>query len=242
MEVNYKILIDNINNLGLKLTEIIRSGNKSKRLLISHDLLLKIGYNVSVLPIINNLKNSTTSTNLIYRGIILDLMTSLFLLHLNHEEFEYSIKKLDILHVKYMKEVLPLRLELGRKIFKPKVEEDIDEQALFDKYHDFFQEYLKSEKGEEWDIITLIGPEGFTFNGKVKDIHEYLRKCDGNENLKALSNLYVYYKYLSQTEHYSFIGNKYPFKSVYDEQWNKECKIVIYAGIAEIDELLKQYY
>lgn len=242
MEINNKVIIDYIDDLGLRLTEVIRNGNKDKRLIISYDLLLKVGCNVSVLPQMMNLRNSTTSTNLIYRGIILDLMTSLFLLYLPDEEFDYSIKILDVSHVKYMKEVLPLRLELGRKICKPNEDEDIKEQDLFDQYYDFFGEYLKSEKGEEWDIIIPVRPEGFTFNGSVKSIYEYLRKCDDNENLKALSNLYMYYKYLSQTEHYSFIGNKYPFKSKYDESWYKECNIAIYSGIVEMDELLKNYY
>ena len=66
--------------------------------------------------------------------------------------------------------------------------------------------------------------------------------CDENENLQALSNLYIYYKYLSQTEHYSFLGNRYPFKNDYDGDWNNEFNIAIYAGIIEMESLIEAYY
>ena len=240
--VSFKEVIDCIDKLGLELTEVIRNGNRNKRLLISHNLLKKISHNFSILSQINTLDHSTTSMNLIFRGVILDLMTVLFLLHITEEEFEYSIKLLDILHVRYMKEVLPLRLELGRKIFYPNDKEDIQEQDLFDQYYEYFREYLDSCKGEPWRIIRPDRPIDFVFDGRVKSLFDYLRMCDDNENVKALSNLYIYYKYLSQTEHYSLLGNKYPFENGHDGSWNDECNIVIYAGIIEMENLLQAYY
>lgn len=200
-DINHVKIIDDIDNLGRELTKVIQNGNNNKRLLISSDLLLKTRCNVSILPHIAELRNSTTSINLIYRAIMLDLMTALFLLHLPDDRFEYSCKVLDVGHVKFMKDILPMRLELGRRVFNPQEGEDIDEQKLFDQYYDNF-----------------------------------------NENLKALSNLYMYYRYLSQTEHYSFLGNKYPFKTEYDDSWYKECNIAIYVGIDELSYLIRQYY
>jgi len=228
--------------LGLVLTEVIKKGNSNKRLLISHDLLKKMGHNFSMLSQINTLDHSAASKNIIYRGVILDLMTALFLLHITEEEFDYSIKLLDISHVKYMKEVLPLRLELGRRIFHPNENEDIEEQVLFDQYFEHFREYLDSRKGEPWRIIRIERPIDFVFDGTVKSLYIYLKMCDENENLQALSNLYIYYKYLSQTEHYSFLGNRYPFKNDYDGDWNNEFNIAIYAGIIEMESLIEAYY
>ena len=173
---------------------------------------------------------------------MLDLMTALFLLHLPDDRFEYSCKVLDVGHVKFMKDILPMRLELARRVCNPQEGEDIDEQKLFDQYYDNFKDYLDSEKGEPWRIINLEPPKNFKFNGSIKSIYEYLKNCNENENLKALSNLYMYYRYLSQTEHYSFLGNKYPFKTEYDDSWYKECNIAIYVGIDELSYLIRQYY
>ena len=242
MEINYRVIIKYSNDLGFRLSGILRNGNRNLRLKVAFDLLKKICSNVWILSNMKELRDSTTSVNLIYRSVVLDLMTTLFLLHINDQEFEYSIRKLDVDHVKYMKDVLPMRLNLGKKIFNPQENEDIKEQDLFDQYYDNFECYIKSEKGEPWRIVNLERPDGFTFNGTAKSIYEYLVDCTDNENLQALSNLYMYYKYLSQTEHYSYLGNKYPFDNEHDDNWYKELDIVIYAGLSEMDLLLKSYY
>lgn len=241
MEICYRTIIHEIDNLGLTLSKISDEKKRNLRLKVSFDLLKKVGHNVWILSKIKGLEHSTTSMNLIYRSVILDLMLALFLLDINDEEFKYSLKKMDVDHVKYMKEALLIRLNLGRKIFKPQEDEDIKEQDLFDQYYDYFNNYIESKKGEPWRIVSLSSPEGFTFRGTTKSIYEYLRDSK-RENLKALSNLYMFYKYFSQTEHYSLLGNKYPFEHENDDHWYKECDISIYSGIAEINRFLEQYY
>ncbi|OKZ07107.1 MAG: hypothetical protein BHV75_16815 [Bacteroides oleiciplenus] len=242
MNVDYDGIMCYLNKIGVKLSRILQNEEKKdKRLIVTFDIMKKMRNNIYVLSLLPNEENVITSKNLIYRAVFSDLMTALFLLYISDIEFKYSIRRLDVDHVKYMKEILPLRLNLGRTLFKPKDEDDISEQDLLDQYYDYFNEYLTSKKGEPWDIIKLKPLKKMKFVGTIKSLYESLLECHDNENLSALANLYLYYKYLSQTEHYSYLGNKYPFAGKCNDTWLKEFDLAIYAGIAEVENLLEQY-
>lgn len=241
MDINYKEIITSLDNIGSRLSGELNL-KEDKRLIVAFDILKKIKNNLFALSKLPDEKMIITSKNLIYRTVFSDLLTLLFLLHISKDEFEYSIKILDIKHVKYMKEVLPMRLKLGKQLFNPKEEEKLCEQEYTDRFYDCFKEYLTNNKGESWSIITyksLDKPSTkLKFKGEIKSIYEYLKDCRNN-NLKALANLYMYYKYLSQTEHYSYVGRHYSFTGQSDKKWIKELNASIKAGGIEIENLLK---
>jgi len=233
-------IMSELDELGISLSNAIRT-NRNNRLITAYQLIKKIRNNVYSLTILLEDNNAQTSKNLIYRCIFSDIMTALYLLDINDSEFEYSTDLLNIKHIKYFMEVIPIRLKVARKLFKTVPCEEINEQSQFDKYYDFFKNYLKNEKGKPWIINILPNNKSIIFNGTIKSIFEYLIKCEKNENLQALSNLYMYYKNLSQSEHFSLVGSNYPLYSESDVNWYLEMDAAIYSGIVEIKNLSCQY-
>lgn len=246
MKIDNEKILSSLNEIGLSLSGILKSSKTKKtRLVVAFDIIKKIRNNIYSLSLLPTNEKTTTSKNLIYRNIFADLITLLFLVHITDEEFEYSIKCLDIKHTKYFKEVLPLRLKLAKQVTESNEDSSPSEQEYLDRYYEYFREHLTNNKGEPWVVMKLNTLEKptteFKFSGQISEMHEILKDCSNNVNLKALSNLYIYYKYLSQTEHYSHIGRHYPFSGQKNQEWMTELNVSIYAGIVEVNNLLEPF-
>jgi len=240
---NYEFLLKHLNKIEQELTVVYESNkNAISKPISAYFILKKIKYNTNSLSLLSKEKMTVTSMNLLYRAIFSDLLTLLFLLHLSSNEFIYCIQRLDISHVKSMHKVLHMRYQIGEILFGS-TKKDLSEQDYFDRYYRYFKKYISSKKGEPWVIIKASSLENTTtklkFNGTLDEMYKYICECDDNENLKALSNLYLYYKYLSQTEHFSFVGRHFPFVGKNKVDWINELNASIYSGIIEVGNLLK---
>lgn len=232
-------ILDLVNKIGLELSEELHKKEQFPQFIVTFDLLARIHQNCKVLLLICNTTDIQTPKNLIYRSIFTDLMLALHLLSSSPSEFNDAISCLDIVHVKYLKEALQMRLYVVRKILKPYPKNDCTEQDLYNKYYDHCKAYLNSNKDEPWDIIQKPKCKHNSFDGTIKSLYNCLKEKHDNDNLKALADLYMYYKYYSQTEHYSVLGKGYSLINETKESLELEVNNSIKAALYELEGLIK---
>lgn len=234
-------IIHLVNKIGLELSEELHKKEQFPQFIVTFDLLARINQNCKVLRLIcnSNTTNVQTPKNLIYRSIFTDLMLALHLLSSSPSEFNDAISCLDIDHVKYMKEAFEMRLYVARKLFKSCPKNDSPEQDLYNKYYDLCKAYLNSNKGEPWEIVQKPKCKQNSFNGTIKSLYNCLKEKHDNDNLKALANLYMYYKYYSQTEHYSVLGKGYSLIDEANDSWKLEVNYAIESALDELQGLIK---
>lgn len=240
MKNRLKEILNLTNGIGKRVSDEIQVDFDNTRLKVAFDLLKKTACNINVLCEIDSVEKSETSKNIIYRSVFSDLMLLAFLQHVNDNQFEHSLNVLNATHVKFMADALPMRLRLGRQIFNPGKGnniKDINEIDLLDEYYDYFHEYISSEKGDKWIVKKYTPPKDFIFSGQTRQIYDYFEKCT-EEVYRPLSHLYMYYRVLSQTEHYSFIGKSFAFKGANEEKWYGEYNVFIENSLELIGSLI----
>lgn len=203
-----------ISDVGQNLSSLLQDeNNRNKRYVVGFDLLQRINANMGAVLygfdrlFVNQKMLYKIPIDLSLRTALGDTITALYLLSLEDEIFEEEMSVIDRDFVKFLSIILPIRYEIGKKLFS---HESIGtEQEYFDKYYSIYQDYLENGKGEPWQVKSLkkLRSEHNPFDKRctIESMYKYLRNNKDSE-LKDLATLYMHYRVLSQTEHYSFLG------------------------------------
>lgn len=207
-----------INNIGH-----IYNGQKEGEIgigqLVILDLFQRINANLKLsADIFGNIDysyNQKIPLALLIRACLSDSLTGIYLLSHNADEYMEELDVLNLDFVKYIKSMLPLEIEFFNYIRK----ENNSSQPQFDRRYEIFEKYLKSQKGEPWQVKTR---DEFRKSGDKTPLtfdkmRDYIKKKGEDDNIPIvleLSYMYNYYRYFSQYEHYTFTGRhfvKQPF-------------------------------
>lgn len=217
--VKLSVLLEKINNLCHIASEILPNISIRKSNTLQH-VLPKVLNNIKAIIAIGNNKWTAAPKQLLYRSILVDTNMLLCFLSITDEEFEKCMKIMNISHVKFMNEVLPMRKELAEILLKrgnfksdDKSIEEIWEKTV-SQYREIFVEYIKgnsTKAGKLWEIKSQkeLGINNCKIQGNDKDFFTFFANKDDEDT--QMKYAYLSYKYYSQTEHYSEFGCLYPF-------------------------------
>ena len=208
-----------------KLTELRYNETKHNRFVALNDLTRKIRacLNAIYLLPIDKYDVLCVPANLMYRCIVSDLMTTLFIVVIDDSQFDEVMHIMDIDFAKSLKNSLDANIEIRKETY-PDESDDFDELSknYQIKLYDDLKDFLSSEKGEEWEFENpkSVIINGIRYTGQIRQMYEIL-KTYGNE-VRAFGSVYQYYRLLSQSEHYSLKGRIFNYKQeLYENYYNK---------------------
>ena len=215
------------------LTKRKKNGTNSKRFIALYELTRKIRVTFNALHYIpyEQYEVLCAPTNLLYRSMITDLMTSLLITQIDDTQLDDVLFYFDLEFTKSLKSALNANIEI-RTMTYPDDAEAFEEQKkeYQEKLYDDLKDYLKSAKGEDWDLKSQKKPiaiNGREFNGKVSQMYDILKSF---EEVAGYAYIYQYYRLFSQSEHFSVIGRFMNYKQeLHDRYYNKVLGL-IYLG------------
>ena len=138
-----------------RLTELRYNDTKSNRFVALNDLTRKIRACLNAIYLLPLDKYAVlcVPANLMYRCIISDLITSLFIAVIDDSRFDEVMHIMDIDFVKSLKNSLVTNIEIRKETY-PEESDDFDElsQNYQIKVYNDLKDCLSSRKGEEWEI------------------------------------------------------------------------------------------
>ena len=222
------------------LTESLSKKNESMRFVALNELSRKMRITLNALHYIpyEEYEVLCAPTNLLYRSLITDLMTSLLISQLDDKQLDDVIYYFDLDFAKSLKSALTANIEI-RKMTYPEDAEAFREQeiAYQTKLYDELKEYLSSAKGEDWTFNSQkpIKINEIIFNGKISQIYDILKSFD---EVSGYAYIYQYYRLFSQSEHFSLKGRIINYKQHFHDGYYNKVRWSIYLGV----ELLYNKY
>ena len=151
-------------------------------------------------------------TNLLYRSMITDLMTSLLISQVNDEQLDDIIYFFDLQFANSLSIALKANIEICKMTY-PDDGEAFEERGkeYQVKLYDDLKECLESAKGEDWNLKSqrAIKINGNDFKGQVSQIYKILKSY---EEVAGFAYIYQYYRLFSQSEHFSIKGRTINYK------------------------------
>ena len=213
------------------------SGGLHKKFYVVFDLYNRIKYNLASIHCLSKFDWTTISMNILYRSIVTDMMYILFYLWNDNSEVEYIIAIDNYKHAQSAKIFLQQHSKLTKYIF-PECEQI--EQELTDRYRKYFSDIIISEKGKNWKFKKPQKPSSNSnYKGNIQDVADFLEKEPAIEEFAPY--LYMLYRELSQSEHYSVRGSKFSFdnSSSFDRIFQLELHSLLYISNLYVMERLK---
>ena len=226
-----KGVLGNVEKLHI-LTERKLKEAESKRFIALNELSRKIRASLTALHYIPYEEYAVlcVPTNLLYRGMITDLMTSLIISQLNDVQLDDVLHIFDLEFTRSLKSALNADIEI-RKMVYPNNTKALEEQGRkYQEYlYDDLKECLSSAKGENWKVNSCkpITINGIKFKGTVSQMYKILESF---EEVSYYAFVYKYYKLFSQSEHFSIKGRVYTHKQDFHDDYYNRVRDFIYLG------------
>ena len=240
-EVTIKETISTIDRL-LEATRLKCDETTLNRHLALYDLTHKMRACIDAVIAVEKYDILCVPTNILYRCLITDLLTSLLITVIDENQFK------EVMHIMNFKCAQSLRksIKVGtdvRKEIYPNDAIEFEKQSLAQQelYYDYFKDCLNSVKGEEWSFIKKpqIEIQGEKFNGQVDTIYKVLLKYP---EVKHIASVYEYYKLFSQSEHYSLRSRALIYKQDFHNIWYNKTRGYICLGEQYIYDKYKTTY
>lgn len=214
------------------LTESKSKNGGCKRFIALNELARKIRVSLNALHYIPYEEYATlcAPANLLYRSMITDLMTSLFISQVDDKQLEDIIYIFDRNFTNSLKSALETNIEIRKETY-PEDVEAFDEQATEyqEKLYDDLKDCLDSAKGEDWKLKSKkhICINGEKFDGQISQIYKILRTF---KEVSGYAYAYQYYRLFSQSEHFSMMGRIINYKQTFHEGYYNKVRAFIYLG------------
>ena len=156
-----------------KLTELCYNDTKSNRFVALNDLARKIRacFNAIYLLPLDQYDVLCVPANLIYRCIVSDLMTTLFIAVVDDSQFYEVMHIMDVDFAKSLKNSLDVNIEIRKETYpyESDVFDELSKNYQF-KLYDDLKDCLSSEKGEEWEIekSKAVIINGILYTGQIR--------------------------------------------------------------------------
>ena len=192
------------------------------RFLALYDLTQKIRACLAVISAINEYGVLCVPTNLMYRSIITDLLTSLLITEIDDTQFKEAMSLMDYAFAKSLQKFIKVQT-LVRKEVHPEDASTYDAEGLKYQslYYDHFEDLIESSKGKEWSFKKkpCMFINGVKFDGTIDSIYNVLLTCP---RTRAIASVYGYYRLFSQSEHFSLKNRFFIYKQdLHDVYYNK---------------------
>lgn len=177
-------------------------------------------------------------TNLLYRCMITDLLTLLLITTIDEDLFEKVMHTINYCFAKSFKNALDAEIKVKRDLYPTDfVEIKKQYSDYLEQQYDYFKDYLKSVKGEEWVFHKkpTINLEGTKFDGSTDSIYRVLLN---NPDVKDLACVYKYYKLFSQSEHFSLMNRAFIYKQDFHDNYYNKTRGFICLGVEFVYEKL----
>ena len=207
-----------------KLSECRYNETKSDRFVILNELTRKIRTSFNAIHFIpfEQYEVLYPSVNLLFRSVIIDLMTSLLLILIKDEQLEDFLLIDNLRFIDSLKSALETEIDIRKHLYPQYINEY---ERLKSKYqidlYDDLQDCLKSAKNVPWEKKErpVLEINKIRYTGQIKEIYQVLKS---SEELYDYAYLYKYYRLFSQSEHFSMKGRFINYKKdFHDEYYNK---------------------
>lgn len=227
-----------ITDLLLKLMARLCDETIRNRFLALYDLTRKMRACMDALIPLEKYDLLCVPTNLLYRCLITDLMTSLLISQIDDDTFSKVMQIMEIDYTKSLVKSMDAEV-LVKTSLSP------DEKNTFEKYrldyqsrhYDEFAECLSSQKGEAWVVKSKesILINGIKFKGTIDQIYKVLLTFD---EVKDIAYIYKFYKVFSQSEHFSLKNRVFIYKQDFHDTYYNQTRGLLYFG----EELIYKKY
>lgn len=237
--ISIEKVLGNVEKLHI-LTENISKNIESKRFIALNELSRKMRLSLNALHYIpyEEYEVLCAPTNLLYRSMITDLMTSLLISQLDDKQLDAVIYYFDLDFAKSLKSALAANIEIRTMTYPEDAEAFKEQEKEYqEKLYDDLKEYLSSAKGEDWTFKSQkpIKINEIDFNGKISQIYDILKSF---EEVAGYAYIYQYYRLFSQSEHFSIKGRIFNHKQPFHDEYYNKVRWIIYLGV----ELLYNKY
>ena len=214
------------------LTERKKNETNSKRFIALYELTRKMRISFNALHFIPYEQYDVlcAPTNLLYRSMITDLMTSLLLSQIDDAQLDDFIFFFDLEFTKSLKSALNANIEIRTMTYPDDVEAFEEQKKEYqENLYDDIKDCLISAKGEEWKLKSQkpIKINNIIFNGQVSQMYDILKSF---EAVSGYAYIYQYYKLFSQSEHFSVIGRFMNYKQAFHDKYYNKVLGLIYLG------------
>ena len=191
------------------------------------DLYNRIKFNLVAIAMLNNNDWFTTPQNNLYRSIITDMMYVMYHILVSDEESTYCIEFDNYKHAKSAYQFLKLYCKLAIDFFNH-LGQPINqtEQELVNRYKKYFSKYIKDCNGE-WEFVKPTNACNSSYNGTIQSIANYLERK--GSDIDFIPSLNMFYKELSQTEHYSVTGRLFAYNT--SDSFSRFHKVILHGVI-----------
>jgi len=169
-------------------------------------------------------------TNLLYRCMITDLMTSLLISVVDDNTFDEMMHLMDWKFVQSYKKAIMTETKV-KCLLAPEKTEAFKRASLAyqEKQYDFFQDCLKSSKGQEWEFVKKpsVTITQVPFKGDVATMYNVLLTFP---EVKDIASIYEYYCIFSQSEHFSLKNRVFIYKQDFHDTYYNKTRGLIYLG------------
>ena len=214
------------------LTERRKEETRNTRFIALYELTRKIRASFNALHFIpyEQYEFLCAPTNLLYRSMITDFMTSLLISQVDNTTLEDVIYYFDFEFTKSLKSALDANIEI-RTMTYPDDADAFEEQKMKyqEKLYDDLKDYLSSAKGEEWKPKRRkpIKINNKDFEGKISQMYDILKSF---EEVSGFAYIYQYYRLFSQSEHFSVKGSIMNHKQDFHDNYYNKVLGLIYLG------------
>ena len=214
------------------LTKRKKNETNSKRFIALYELTRKIRVTFNALHYIpyEQYEVLCAPTNLLYRSMITDLMTSLLITQIDNTQLDDVLCYFDIEFTKSLKSALNANIEIRTMTYPDDAEAfEVQKKEYQEKLYDDLKDCLISAKGEEWDPKKQrsISINGHKFNGQISQMYDILKSF---EEVAGYAYIYQYYRLFSQSEHFSVIGRFMNYKQEFHDKYYNKVLGLIYLG------------
>lgn len=199
LESNYQLSVSIISEIGTRVDDRLKKDAKNDKLIIGRDTLKRIQSNIKVLEAIKISHSTVVAYRLILRSIFADLVEAIYLLASSDTNLKTELWKRNLEAVRTFELWTKEKVEYYSKV-DPQPQPCID----LNRMYPFFSEFVKPDS-----------PTEFCSKNKNKKLDtasmaEKLKKHPF-EPLNYVNQLYLNYRFLSLTEHYTPVFRRHSY-------------------------------
>lgn len=228
LESNYQLTINLISEIGIKVDERLKHNRENDKLIIGRDTLKRVQTNIQVLGTIKISHTTVVSYRLILRSIFADLVEAIYLLASSDTNLKAELWKRNLEAVRTFELWTKEKVEYYSKV-DPQPQPCID----LNRMYPFFSEFVKPDSPTEFCSRKI--------NKKLDtaSMAEKLKKHPF-EPLNYINQLYLNYRFLSLTEHYTPVFRRHSYLLPVDYSMFLDFSGWIFIGIKLLSDMLTE--
>lgn len=228
LESNYQLTVNLISEIGRKVDEKLNQNHENSKLIIGRDTLKRVQTNVQVLGTIKISHPTVVAYRLILRSIFADLVEAIYLIASSDDSLKTELWKRNLEAVRTFELWSKEKVEYYNKV-DPQPQPCIDLNQMYPYFSEFVNpdsptEFCSKSKNTKMDTASMAG--------KLKK-HPF-------EPLNYINQLYLNYRFLSLTEHYTPVFRRNSYLQPIDYSMFLDFSGWIFFGVKILSDMLTE--